>query len=317
VEDRFLERIIRESGCPDVLNALTDRLNGSDLHSLLMEVFRRRAAGLTPRDILERYEHSRFVRPSGVPPDLLLGFDRLAFSLLPKDFDRVELAPVVPLGSHAVLGSLSQNRVVTSIRNIEAAADASLGLALECSSRRKRLEKAERMRGILKLAASQQQLRAQMFDEPGAFAHFRLFALCTGGRDKGGFEFETAALLEHLDFYLRLLEQAGSLGLHPSRTRVVFLLYGDIESEIRGKVIAPVSSRFADLDCDIENNAQEGRNYYQDVRFQIFAEAPSGDELLLVDGGFTDWTQLLLSDRKERLLTSGIGSERVCACFRD
>jgi len=37
---------------------------------------------------------------------------------------------------------------------------------------------------------------------------------------------------------------------------------------------------------------------------------------MLVDGGFTTWTQQLLSNRKERLMTSGLGSERFCACFQ-
>jgi hypothetical protein len=32
-----------------------------------------------------------------------------------------------------------------------------------------------------------------------------------------------------------------------------------------------------------------------------------GQEFDYVDGGFTDWTARLLSNRKERLLTSGIG----------
>ena len=32
-----------------------------------------------------------------------------------------------------------------------------------------------------------------------------------------------------------------------------------------------------------------------------------GDAVGLADGGRTDWTQRLLSNRKERLLTSGIG----------
>jgi hypothetical protein len=31
----------------------------------------------------------------------------------------------------------------------------------------------------------------------------------------------------------------------------------------------------------------------------------------LVDGGFTDWGAMLLGDRKERLLTSAIGLERL------
>jgi hypothetical protein len=34
-----------------------------------------------------------------------------------------------------------------------------------------------------------------------------------------------------------------------------------------------------------------------------------------VDGGAMDWTQRLLSNAKERLVISGIGSERLCSAF--
>ena len=41
-----------------------------------------------------------------------------------------------------------------------------------------------------------------------------------------------------------------------------------------------------------------------------------GTEHELADGGFTNWTQKLLSDKKERLLISGMGTERIHALFR-
>ena len=47
----------------------------------------------------------------------------------------------------------------------------------------------------------------------------------------------------------------------------------------------------------------------------VHATAPSGRLIELVDGGSVDWTQQLLSNSKERLVTSGIGSERVCTGF--
>ena len=49
--------------------------------------------------------------------------------------------------------------------------------------------------------------------------------------------------------------------------------------------------------------------------FQIFVKDSTGSDVFLVDGGFTDWTQKLLSDRKERLLISGMGTERFLVCF--
>ena len=36
----------------------------------------------------------------------------------------------------------------------------------------------------------------------------------------------------------------------------------------------------------------------------------------LIDGGMTDWTARLISNRKERLLISGIGTEFACKRYR-
>jgi hypothetical protein len=43
----------------------------------------------------------------------------------------------------------------------------------------------------------------------------------------------------------------------------------------------------------------------------IDAELGSSEPASVADGGTVDWTQRLLSDRRERLLLSGIGTERV------
>jgi hypothetical protein len=56
---------------------------------------------------------------------------------------------------------------------------------------------------------------------------------------------------------------------------------------------------------------EPGRDYYRGFRFQIAAF-----DMPLVDGGAVDWSSRLLGNAKERLLISGIGSERVCALRR-
>ena len=42
--DDMLQRIVRDAGVPDLVDVLADRLSPADLSSLLLEVFRRRAA---------------------------------------------------------------------------------------------------------------------------------------------------------------------------------------------------------------------------------------------------------------------------------
>jgi hypothetical protein len=48
---------------------------------------------------------------------------------------------------------------------------------------------------------------------------------------------------------------------------------------------------------------------------KIHVENDSGELIEVADGGSVDWLQKLLSDSKERLIISGIGSERVCGVF--
>jgi hypothetical protein len=54
-------------------------------------------------------------------------------------------------------------------------------------------------------------------------------------------------------------------------------------------------------------------SYYNSFTFQVSATTDDGRLFELVDGGTTNWTQKLLSSSKERLVISGIGSERVCS----
>jgi hypothetical protein len=79
-------------------------------------------------------------------------------------------------------------------------------------------------------------------------------------------------------------------------------LSGDVEKEFH-------HARF-----DLEEPPSKTRKYYGTFRFHIHANQ-NGREVELVDGGDTDWTQKLLNNAKERLVTSAIGSERLCEKF--
>ncbi len=50
--------------------------------------------------------------------------------------------------------------------------------------------------------------------------------------------------------------------------------------------------------------------YYNGLQLTI-AAAVDGTPLTLADGGAVDWAERLLSDRHERMFTSGIGLERI------
>jgi histidyl-tRNA synthetase len=59
-----------------------------------------------------------------------------------------------------------------------------------------------------------------------------------------------------------------------------------------------------------------GLGYYDGPCFHIKMTNDRGESFMLADGGFVQWTQRLLGDKKERLLTSAIGIELLCRLFR-
>jgi len=317
MKEKITNRIIGKAKMPELLEALTSRISLSDLQSLLLEVYQRRIKTLSPRHLLEQYTQNRFVQMSKMDPRTLVEFDRLAYSILPQDFEVVELSPVCPLGTNSIIAPVDQNNALTTIRNTEVVADSTNVLALECARRRRKwLHDKEERQTTVKLCASHRLLRTQVFDSPDAFPHFQVFGLCTAGRDAGSLMFETESLSEHIDFYIRLLKAAIELRKKINALRVVVLLYDESWTEtIQQRVIASLAEKHPGTKFDV-SSVTEKQTYYQGARFQIYAEDEKGTDYFLVDGGFTDWTQKLLSNKKERLLISGLGSERLLVCFQ-
>ncbi|MDZ8185792.1 MAG: hypothetical protein RMX96_13170 [Nostoc sp. ChiSLP02] len=316
MQDKIIERILAAADAPDLLEILTNRLSLSDLQSLLIEVYRQRTASLTPSDILKQYENNRFVVPSQINPQQQLEFDRLAYSVLPLGFEVLELSPVAPLGTNSVVATVNQNKVLSTIRNTEVTADITNVLALECA-RRKRAAKHTRDREIIKLCASQRVVRTQQVKGPNLFQHFRLLGLCTAGRDTGSYSFEIDALIEHLEFYLRLFAAANHSGFAIAEVRVTLTAFDKIRyNALQISVLEKLAAQYPQVSFAFDEERETGRGYYDSAGFHIYGRDPSGTEYFLVDGGFTDWTQQLLNNKKERLLISGIGSERFVLRFR-
>lgn len=313
----LLERILREGDGADVLELLAERLTPTDLQSLMLEVYRRRAARQAPAALQASYERNPFVRPATISPAALLEVDRLAFALAAPQFTPLELAPVCPLGTNASVGAADQNKTIATARNTEVVSDSTNVLALECAARRRQFARdPARRHERVALCASHRLLRPQPFKGAASFAHFRLFALCTAGRDEGSFRFELAALLDHLRFYLRLLAalQAQGAGLHGLDVRVTDL-DGTRADAVAAVVFAPLAEEFPQAQARFDPERVSGRIYYAGLCFAIYASDATGQAYMLVDGGFTTWTQQLLNNAKERLLISGIGTERLCSVF--
>ncbi|WP_284745342.1 hypothetical protein [Amycolatopsis sp. RTGN1] len=269
----------------DVLAALP----GADLTTVQLEVARRRAARLAPADVLRRHRDDRFVAASPLPFASLRRVEDVLLTAA-ASFDLVALAPVVPLGTHSAVTGLAQHRVVPTGRGTEVAADPTTGLALEAAVRRSGSSS-------VRLATVQRVVRAQRVDRAGLFAHFSLFGAVTAGRDEGNLAFERAALAEHA----RLM----AAGCRALGATAVSLGVTVLDPRFEGLLGA------VDVPTHPFPEREGGRGgYYEGLCFKVYASF--GGELADVgDGGFTPWTSRLLGNAKERLMTSGLGVDRL------
>ena len=316
MHDNMLKRIIKKTNISDIDEALVDRISFSDLQSLLLEVYRRKVKSLSSSHLLKQYKTNRFVQPSSIDPQQILQFELLAHSILPKSYEVMELSPVSPLGSCSLIAPVDQNNVLTTIRNTEVSSDSTNLLALECAQRREQLLKKDQKNLMrIKLCASQRLLRTQAFDDAASVPHFKILGLCAAGRDEGSYIFEQETLEEQLFFFIALLLKAQVINIPITSIRIVLILINKGISEKATIITENLKDRYPHINTEI-TKIQKKQSYYSTLRYNIFATNRKGEEYFLCDGGFTDWTQQLLQNRKERYLISGFGTERFFLVFK-
>jgi hypothetical protein len=297
-------RIAREHGDTHWPSVLGEQLSGSDLTSLMLDVMTRRVDRLTPATVLDQYERDRFVRPAPIDPLRLLDVERSALSTVTPPFEPIASSPLAPLGTHAAVAGVHQNRVVTTTRGSEVAADPTNTLALEAAVRRRTLLAADpRSREAVHLASADRVVRAQQFDGGLSFAHFTLLGLVSAGRDTGDHEFEVTSMRLHLRTLVAVCARAGF-----ERASIRLTDFGATHHGL-------VQTLAADL-ADEHVTAVEwpqrtgGQGYYPTFCFKL-GVMHGEEDVEVADGGLVNWTQRLLSNRKERLMISGLSLERL------
>ncbi len=301
-----MRRVVRETGAAGLLDLLSSELSGTDLTTLLLEVFRRRACQLTPAAVMRRYGQDRFVRPALAGAAALRRAEHAMLGALYEGFDVLTLAPMLPLGAHWVMGEVDPRNVIATIRGSEVAADPTNGLALEAAARRRSmLAMAPRSAEPVRLAASQRVARAQFVSGPVSFAHFQLLGLVTAGRDTGGHAFEREHLTDHLSAAARGLAALGA-----GQVRIAITCLDEPSEHVFGAVRDELAA-LPQVEVVADQERASGRGYYRGLCFKVYGPGSGGELLEVGDGGFTDWTARLLGNRKERLLISGYGIDRV------
>ena len=315
MQKKIVERIEAELQSPHLFENLVEKCSFPDLTSLLLEVYREKTKKVTPKLLLQQYMNNRFVLPAKANVCEAMKFDLFAASLLPKDFEMIELSPLAPLGANSVIASVDQNNALSTIRNVEVCSDPTNVLALESAARKQRLKKEGGDSSKVKLCASQRVVRCQKFEGAAFFSHFRLLALTTAGLDEGSFAFETEALFEHISFFVQLLLKSHELGIRVRNLSVHVTALDESRLDVlQQKVLNRLANEHSNVTVEFDQKRETGRGYYCDACYHVFAKDAAGNDLLLVDGGFTNWTRQLLSNQKERFLISGLGSERLLVC---
>lgn len=197
-----------------LLALMTREISPSDLTSLLLVVYNKIVGQRGVADVFQQYCHDQTLQPSEAKQGSLLLLDQQMFRVFSDDFEAVDLSPVTPLGINSILAHTSQKNVLSTVRNIEVAADVTTSLSIEAARRRKAsLVESAKSQQEVRLCASQRSIRMQNFEDiPGFTNHFRVFGAVSAGRDRGHEGFETSNLSKHIGCYLDFLAWARESG---------------------------------------------------------------------------------------------------------
>jgi len=306
VIDKLLEK--KEMG--DLFARLESGLSMSEINTLLLEFFRNRLKGVKPAELMRQYDQNRFVKPSDINP---LSVCRESLVLLEKaaafGYKALDLSPVSILGSCSVMAKVDQNNVLSALRGTEVVSDATNALALHiCALKnRKKISGTERLR----FCSIHRHIRAQKFGGPDQLPHFILYSMVISGRDEGNFKFEKEAFNETIKFYNEYLKSFG--WLENIRYIVWPRVCGNNTDENQMKHFTGEILEFVKKNNSIniiEEEPPNESNYYTGLQCKIKA-AYRDVEFEVGDMGFVDWPQNLLQNKKERMLISGMGLERL------
>lgn len=303
----IVKKILERIGQPDLVRILGEELSGTELNSLLLEVFNLSASTITPSQLLNLYQLNRFVKPADLPVielkraelDLLEFFDRFAF-------EPIELSPVAPFGSCSVVATADQKKILTALRGTEVLADATNAIALHVSDLKQRKVYEERFDKNFRFATIQRHIRTQEIKGKGFTPHFKIGCLVTAGYDTGSFTFEKESLYEHIiamkDLYLTYYK------VDDVSFRFLCRKGYSNPQDLASQVKEYIHQKDPEIQVTVIDEPSTGNEYYKGIQYKIDIRV-KGQTYEIGDGGFVDWTQQLLQNRKERMLSTGIGFE--------
>jgi hypothetical protein len=352
----ILERIAGQVGFPALFEALAEGLTPSDLQSLLLEVYRTRASVTGPSEVmarsgkplhlassvdarlLNRFDWMAFEAAKGFEAMDLAPVCAFGTEAVLGRVDQNNL--LTTIRNAEVLGDATPALALECARRRKKERAPSAIVRLCNSHRVVRMQPFDfpgftpHFR-LFSLVSAGRDMGSSAFEMWHLGEHIRFYLRLFRALNGEGFRI-AAPLVEVSDLRITedLLAEAGvtrgeireSIRAHHVGGSARFLeqrgvaLPREIEhrrlAQIRTEVFEPVHAEFPEAELRFNLARLEGLGYYPGLCLRISPMAADGVRYPVIDGGFTDWTARLLEDRKERLLTSCIGTEFTCRRFR-
>ena len=275
MKDEAIKHIISRCNLNEIVDILSDKLSGSELNSLLLQVFDRRPTTKeTPSSLLSKYSKNKLAKPAQLD---FLEFKEEELEcckiIANNNYELIELSPVAQLGTSSVMATVNQKKVLTALRNTEVQSD----------------------------PTNARVIRTQVFSNPNFTPHFPLLCLISCGMDTGSFEFERTELHKHLAITQKVCKEV--FGFENIFFEIIPCKGYDEKSQLVSDTF--FYTKNSGLDIRIAKSDSHN-NYYYGIRIKAKIII-DGVEHEIGDGGLLNWTQNLLANKKERMLTMGIG----------
>ncbi|MBW8688213.1 hypothetical protein [Chitinophaga rhizophila] len=293
----ILDKIAEKAGS-DLVTLLAETLTGSELNSLLLEVFDRKTASMRPADLLRQYAINRFVQPSDTDVIQLRTKELAVLQLLQAlNFTPLELSPVSLLGTSSVLGSVDQKKIISATRGTEVLSDATNAMAIHIASQQQLHSQA-----FSSFCTTHRHIRTPPVKVKGHSAHFTIACCVSAGTDTGNYNFETTAITTHFTAIQRILKEIFDIDVQ------YFKLQPRAGYKNSEQLLETITRHLKDshpiqVDTTVSPNA-----YYQGIQYKAVI-THQGNDIEIADGGFVNWTQKLLQNKKARFFISGLGIE--------
>lgn len=316
MSSNLTHNVLQRIGQPELFRLLTEDLSGTELNTLLLEVIREKTKKISAPALLKHYQLNRFVKPADLP---VLELKQAELELLKlfksHSFEPIELSPVSVLGSCSVVAPADQNKILSALRGTEILADGTNAMALHICDLKKRKLWAPSIPGDkLRLSTIQRHVRTQSITGPGFTPHFKIGCFVTSGLDTGSFQFEKESLLEHLQLMYTIYKTF--YGMEEVSFRFLCRSgYTDplkLAFETRDYMLRHAP----EIKIEIVTKPAKEINYYKGIQYKTDIRWKN-EVFEIADGGFVDWTQQILQNRKERFLIGGIGFELMFRIMHD